>query len=124
MTFSRLLLGLFISTLVSSCGGGGDVSPGPTGDPNALIYVSKIGLSTGLDYAFSGTTVQFVGGVCGGGYGRLSTMWTYGDGASGTSSSHYYSSPGNPVTVRVTCTDASNNDKKYGITQFDFTVAP
>lgn len=123
MTFSRPLLGLFISAMVSSCGGG-DVAPGPTGDPKATIFVSPILLSSGATVAVAGQTVQFTGGICGGGFGRLFSTWNYGDGsANGTSNAHYYGSPGEYM-VRVTCTDASNNDKKYGITTLTFIVAP
>lgn len=117
------MLGLFISALVSSCGGG-EASSGPTGDPKTPIVVSGIGLSAGRTVAFAGETVQFTGGVCSEGYGKLFAMWSYGDGsANGTSSAHYYGNPGT-YPVRVTCTDASNNDKKYGITTFNLTVAP
>jgi hypothetical protein len=124
MTFSRLLLGLFISTLVSSCGGGGDVSPGPTGDPNAPIYVSAVRFSSGANVASAGQPVQFSGGICSGGYGGLFAMWSYGDESpNGTSNSHTYARSGSYL-LRVTCTDASNNDKKYGITTFSVTVAP
>ncbi len=123
MTFSRLVFCLFISALVSSCGGS-DATPGPTGDPNATITVSPILLSAGATVAVAGQTVQFTGGICGGGFGKLFPSWNYGDGsANGTSNAHYYGNPGEYL-VRVTCTDASNNDKKYGITTLTFIVAP
>lgn len=122
--FSRLLLGLCVAALVGSCGGGDDASPGVTGDPNALINVSPIGLGSGGTVAFAGQAVQFSGGTCSGGFGRLFAMWSYGDGSpNGTSNTHTYGSRGEYL-VRVTCTDASNNDKKYGITTFTVTVAP
>lgn len=124
MTFSRPLLGLCIAALVGSCGGGDDVSPGSAGDPRALINVSPIQLSAGASVAFVGQPVQFSGGTCSGGYGRLFASWNYGDGSlNGTSNVHTYGNPGDYI-VRVTCTDASNNDKKYGITTFPLTVAP
>lgn len=124
MTSSRLLFGLCIAALVGSCGGGDDASSGPTGDRNALISVSPVGFSSGATVAFAGQSVQFSGGVCSGGFGRLSTMWSYGDGSpNGTSNVHTYASAGT-YPLRVTCTDASNNDKKYGITTFSVPVAP
>lgn len=123
MTLSRPVLGLCIAALVGGCGGGDGVSPGPTGDRNTPIDVSPIGLSSGGNVAFAGT-VHFSGGVCSGGYGRLFTTWSYGDNTpNGSSNVHTYGSPG-AYTVRVTCTDASNNDKKYGFTTFAFTVIP
>jgi hypothetical protein len=124
MTFSRPLLGFCIAALVGSCGGGDDASPGPTGDRNAPIIVSPVTFSSGATVAFVGQTVHFSGGVCSGGYGKLFVKWTYGDGSEGASNVHTYGSPGKDNTVRVTCTDASNNDKKYGITTLTFDVAP
>ena len=125
MSFSRPLLGLCISALVVGCGGGDDEPSGARGDPRAPIVVSPIGLSSGESVAVAGVPVYFSGGECSGGYGKLFTMWSYGDGSpNGSSSTHTYANPSPKMTVRVTCTDSSYNDKKYGITAFDFVVAP
>ena len=123
MSFSRPLLGLCISALVVGCGGGDDESSGARGDPRAPIVVSPIGLSSGGYVAFT-RTVQFSGGICSEGYGKLFAEWNYGDGShNGTSNVHTYGGPGKYKVV-VKCTDASNNDKKYGMDTFEFTVAP
>lgn len=124
MMFSRPVLGLCVAALVGSCGGGDDVSPGATGDPNAPIFVSPVTFSSGATVAVVGQPAHFSGGICSGGFGRLFVKWVYGDGSEGTVNIHTYSGPAQRNSLRVQCTDASNNDKKLGLTTFEFAVAP
>lgn len=108
MTLSKSMLCLGLAALLLACGGGND-SPAPTATSYPAITLTPPVLSGGKTHATVGVAESFEGGICSGGNGQLTTIWSYGDESDTTTSrTHTYTKAnigGFGLTVK--CTDTA-----------------
>lgn len=102
------MVGALAVAFLCACGGGGE---NPREEKDTTIYPPvTVTPAYHDDNPQAGVPLQFTGGDCGGGNGRLKAVWTFGDSQTSvnpTSKTHTYAAPGF-YSFRVVCTDSQD----------------
>lgn len=106
MTLGKSMACMGLAVLLLGCGGG-DGNPTPSTVSRGAITLTPPVLSGGKAAATAGVAESFEGGLCSGGNGVLTTIWSYGDGSTITNSNiHTYAIAGD-FSLTVKCTDTA-----------------